>query len=131
MHFFDFVLLHEEDQLEILWYNGEQIGRRKEKEFLILLYQVEGFYVEVYYNTKYKEIEKYLGFECTDKLEPYISHIDLAPVYKCLKKKPKNAVTDFGSDVIERVTEKKQPAHQLPQHKSLWRILRSMFHKEG
>lgn len=129
MHFFDFVLLHEEQQLEMLWYNGEQIGRRKEREFIILLYQVEGFYVEVYYNTKYKEIEKYLSFECTDKLEPYTRHIDLAPVYKYLKRRPKNGGKDFGSDIITRVTENKAGTLTTIQRKSLWHKLRAIFHK--
>ena len=129
MHFFDFVLLTEDEQLEMLWYNGEQIGRRKDREFLVLLYQVEGFYVEVYYNTKYKEIEKYLSFECTDKLEPYISHIDLSPVYKYMKRKPKNTAVDFSDDVINMVREKKKQPHTIVHRKNLWSRIREMFLK--
>ena len=130
MHFFDFVLLNEDEQLEMLWYNGEQIGRRKDREFLILLYQVEGFYVEVFYNTKYKEIEKYLSFECTDKLEPYINHIDLAPVYRYMKKRPKNAGHDFGEDVINKVREKKSLSLIVNDRRSLWEKLIAIFRSE-
>ncbi len=127
MHFFDFVLLRENEQLEMLWYNGEQIGRRKDKEFLILLYQVEGFYVEVFYNTKYKEIEKYLSFECTDKLEPYIHDMDLAPVYRYMKRKPRHSVEDFSEEVISKVIEPKNTVI-LPR-KSIWVKIRSIFHR--
>ena len=129
MHFFDFILLHEDEQLEMLWYNGEQIGRRKDREFLILLYQVEGFYVEVYYNTKFKEIEKYLSFECTDKLDPYISHMDLSPVYRFMKKRPKNAGVDFSDDVISQAREKKNFRVATRHKRNLWGKIRAMFQK--
>src|SRR6476620_789908 len=86
MHFLEFLRLREDDQLETLWYNGEQIGRRKDGEFLILLYQVEGFYVEVFYHTKKKLITKYVSFEDTDRLDPYISQMDLSLVYRYMRK---------------------------------------------
>lgn len=121
MHFFDFILLREDEQLEMLWYNGEQIGRRKQNEFLILLYQVEGFYVEVYYNTKYREIEKYLSFECTDKLEPYIRDIDLGIVYKCLKKRSKNPAEYSPDRVIDK------SIHGTNVSYKFWKRLRNIF----
>ena len=89
MHFFDFLQLEENDQIELLWYNGEHIATRKDGEFMMLLYQVEGFYVEVHYQTKERKITKYLCFECTDRLEPYLKIIDLTPLYKYLNKKAK------------------------------------------
>ncbi|MFL5772563.1 MAG: hypothetical protein ACJ75F_05365 [Flavisolibacter sp.] len=121
MHFFDFILLREDEQLEMLWYNGEQIGRRRHNEFLIQLYQVEGFYVEVYYNTKYREIEKYLSFECTDKLEPYIRDIDLGIVYKCLKKRSKNPAENSPDEIIGR------SIHQTNVSNSFWKKLKNIF----
>ena len=124
MHFFDFILLREDEQLEMLWYNGEQIGRRKQNEFLILLYQVEGFYVEVYYNTKYREIEKYLSFECTDKLEPYIRDIDLGIVYKCLKKRTKNLAGNFSNEILQNTIDGNNVS------KKFWKRLKRIFSKE-
>ncbi|GAC1426589.1 MAG: hypothetical protein NVS9B7_10190 [Flavisolibacter sp.] len=89
MHFFDFLQLEENEQIELLWYNGEHIATRKDGEFMMLLYQVEAFYVEVHYQTKERKITKYLCFECTDLLEPYLKIIDLSPLYKFLNKKAK------------------------------------------
>jgi hypothetical protein len=100
MHFFEFLQLHEDAQLETLWYNGEQVGRRREGEFLILLYQVEGFYVEVFYHTRDKQIKKYVSFECLDKLDPYIADMDISPVYKYMKRKTKKREIDFIGEVM-------------------------------
>ncbi len=89
MHFFDFLQLEENEQIELLWYNGEHIATRKDGEFMMLLYQVEAFYVEVHYQTKQRLITKYLCFECTDLLDPYLKTVDLSPLYKYLNKKAK------------------------------------------
>lgn len=119
MHFYDFIQLNETEQIEILWYNGEQIGRRKDEEHLILLYQVEGFYVEVFYHNKERVIKKYMSFECTDLLEPYLEKIDITTVYKQIKKPSKaidqamlqNAInrnTDAASQSSQKNDEQKQ-----------------------
>src|SRR5436305_15234807 len=112
MHFYDFIQLNETEQIEILWYNGEQIGRRKEEDYLILLFQVEGFYVEVFYHNKERVIKKYVSFECLDRLEPYLENIDISSVYKFIKRPPKFKNSDFigeviGSAIGNRLTEEK------------------------
>ena len=95
MHFNDFLQLNETEQVELLWYNGEQIGRRKEDDFLILLYQVEGFYVEVYYHRKERMIKKYLSFDCSDnRLNTYLEKIDISPIYKHTRKPSR--ISDMG-----------------------------------
>ena len=87
MHFNEFLQLNETEQVELLWYNGEQIGRRKEDDYLILLYQVEGFYVEVFYHRKERMIKKYLSFDCNDvRLNTYLEKIDISPLYKHTRK---------------------------------------------
>jgi len=78
MHFNEFLQLNETEQVELLWYNGEQIGRRKEDDYLILLYQVEGFYVEVFYHKADYVIVKYNPFTKSELLEPYLNEIDIS-----------------------------------------------------
>ena len=132
MHFYDFIQLNETEQIEILWYNGEQIGRRKEEDYLILLYQVEGFYVEVFYHNKERVIKKYMSFECTDLLDPYLEKIDIGSIYKQIKKQPKavdqamlNAATNNKFS-----TENSQEADKASKHKlNLWKKIRLIFQK--
>src|SRR5881227_1575585 len=124
MHFYDFIQLNETEQIEILWYNGEQIGRRKEEDHLILLYQVEGFYVEVFYHNKERVIKKYLSFECTDHLEPYLDTIDISLVYKYMKRTPKGPgnvllMTNTLNEGIKQDSQLQTPAKA--KHKNnLW-----------
>ena len=103
MHFNDFLQLDETGQLEILWYNGEQIGRRKENDYLVLLYQVEGFYVEVYYHTRLRAVRRYVSFQSTSRLEPYLQQIDLSVVFRQVKKQPKGRDNKFVQQVLTQV----------------------------
>lgn len=138
MNFFSFLQLDESEQIEVLWYNGEQIGRRREQDFLILLYQVEGFYVEVYYHTKLREIKKYLSFECTDRLEPYFESIDISPVYRYIKRGAAYASDSSGGRILTsslQKTSKEQqrlvvaPARKLKM--SLWTRVLSFLKISG
>ena len=133
MHFYDFIQLNETEQIEILWYNGEQIGRRKDEEHLILLYQVEGFYVEVFYHNKERVIKKYMSFECTDLLEPYLEKIDITTVYKQIKKQPKT----IDQAMIEAAISKKKensnstPSNKGTNKKNFWSKIKMILkHKE-
>jgi hypothetical protein len=46
-----------------------------------LLYQVNSFYVEVYYNKEYNPIKKFRSFSSTDELNPYLEQIDLNEIF--------------------------------------------------
>lgn len=76
MTLYEFNLLDEMEQAEILW-NAPCIDGREDAEHKILLYQVDRFYVEVYYHKEYNVIRKFMSFESTDQLEPYLQKIDL------------------------------------------------------
>ena len=76
MKMHDFQLLPEQDQIEILYQFGVYIGKHKQP-FYIFLYQLEGFYVEVFYR-KYRSHVKHLHcFESTEFLDPYLEQIDV------------------------------------------------------
>ena len=77
MKIHDFQLLPEQDQIETLYQFGSYIGKRKQAFSIILLYQLEGFYVEVFYR-KYRSQVKHLHcFESTELLDPYLEQINV------------------------------------------------------
>ena len=136
MHFNEFLQLNETEQVELLWYNGEQIGRRKENDYLILLYQVEGFYVEVFYHRKERVIKRYMSFDCSDRrLEPYLEKIDISPIYKQIRKPSRYSdqglVNYFVSLATEKPSEQVQATcneSQVSKRSFLQRLI-SLFHK--
>jgi len=77
MKLFEFRLLSDEEQLELLYTEGVYIGKRKENGKTILLYQLDSFYVEVFY----KKYRYFVGeVRCTDStscLEPYLDQINI------------------------------------------------------
>jgi hypothetical protein len=73
----EFIAMDETAQAEIL--SGRScIWGRDEDNFKVLLYQVDSFYVEVYYHKKHREIKKLQPFEDTDLLAPYLNRIDIS-----------------------------------------------------
>ena len=73
----EFMELDEADQAEALTNKACIIGR-DEDQFKVLLYQVDSFYVEVYYHKGHREIKRLLPFEDTDLLAPYLHKIDIS-----------------------------------------------------
>ena len=130
MNLYRFLKLDETQQTEILWYNGVQIGRRKDEEHTILLYQVESFYVEVFYNRKEKIIKKYRCFEQVDQLAPYLEAIDISPVYRQIKKTPsRNTMAPYENlfRAINHPEQDGQPAIKKKSN-SLWLVIMQLFH---
>jgi hypothetical protein len=76
MTLYEFNLLSENDQAEVVW-SGSHIGERTENEYEILLYQVDGFYVEVFYHKEQNQIVRFRSFSSLNQLNPYLEQIDL------------------------------------------------------
>ena len=82
MKMHDFQLLPQQDQIEILYQGGVYIGKQRQAFSIILLYQLEGFYVEVFYR-KYRSHVKHLHcFDSTEALEPYLEQINVETWYQ-------------------------------------------------
>lgn len=79
MTLYQYNLLQDYLQLELLWAYGVLIGERNDRSYKIILYQLDGFYVEVFYTIKYDVLKRYRSFNSTDQLEPYFKklHIEL------------------------------------------------------
>jgi hypothetical protein len=48
----------------------------------VFLFQVDGFYVEVFYERKTQKAVLFKSFDDTDQLEPYLNKIDLLSLMK-------------------------------------------------
>jgi hypothetical protein len=77
MLMYDFQLLPEQQQIEILYRTGVYVGKRKEGISVILLYQLESFYVEVFYIKYRSHVMQLHCFDSTELLDPYLEQIDV------------------------------------------------------
>ena len=76
----DFALLEEDKQIALLQREGVYIGKRKAGGQIILLYQLESFYVEIFYRKHRCFIDRLTFHSSTSCLEPYLSQIQLMPL---------------------------------------------------
>lgn len=73
----EFRLLSEPDKIAIIYEDGVYIGKRKEAGISILIYQLDKFYVEVYYRVYRKNIWKLRCSSSTTILDPYLEQIEV------------------------------------------------------
>lgn len=76
MTLYQFNQLDEMEQQEAIW-EGVLIADREDGEHKILLYQIDSFYVEVFYHQEYNVIRRYRSFSSTEQLAPYLEKIKL------------------------------------------------------
>jgi hypothetical protein len=72
----EFEEMDQSEKMEAVW-EGAFITNRVDSEHEILLYQVDSFYVELYYDKKCNHISRFRSFSSTDELTPYLEQIDL------------------------------------------------------
>ena len=68
--------LSEDEQSDVIAKKGVLISVRRTEEYRILLYQIEGFYAEVFYHPTNNAI-RIKSFSSTEGLQPYLSQISL------------------------------------------------------
>ena len=68
------------EQQDLLLKKGIFIAERFDGPFRIMLYQLDGFYVEVYFFNLYNKVAYFLGYDTTEVLEPYLAQIDVSDV---------------------------------------------------
>jgi hypothetical protein len=73
---YDFRSLSDFEQAEAVW-NGTLLAHREDGFFRTLLYQVDSFYVEVYYHKEANVLLQFRSFTTTSLLDPYLGQIDL------------------------------------------------------
>ena len=77
MNIFDFHRLNEKQQLDTLEKSGVFIAEMNGPYYNIKLYQVNGFYVELYFHTHFNVVVNINCFTNTDCLDPYLENIRL------------------------------------------------------
>ena len=77
MTLYEFKLLSDREQLDLLQDQGTYIGKRKERALTLLLFQLEGFYIEIWYQKHRFHILRVRCFSSTLLLEPYLDQIDI------------------------------------------------------
>jgi hypothetical protein len=78
MRLSDFIMLDEAEKKSTVIQAGVLIAKRFEVDYTIFLFQLGSYYVEAYCNPENRAIEKYLVFDSTKWLTPYLKtiHID-------------------------------------------------------
>jgi len=77
MRLTEFEELAEYAMLDVIKDKGVYIGKLKTKGIISILYQVEGFYVEVTYIKYRHSIKNIRCFESAEKIDRYLKQVDL------------------------------------------------------
>ena len=78
MTIYNFNRMDAVNKVDALIHYSELIDKRTDEQYRVLLYQIEGFYVEVYYDIAYNKIRKIKSFTSTGLLKPYLQKIDIS-----------------------------------------------------
>jgi hypothetical protein len=73
----DFKSLSRDEQVTILYQEGVYIGKKKVEKLTVLLYQLESFYVELFYSSYRRSIQKLRVTDSTFILDPYLEQIEI------------------------------------------------------
>ena len=73
----EFAGLPEEIQFEVLHKHGVYIGKRRMEDRVAMLFQLHGFYVELFYSQYRKNIEQVLTSDQTEILQPYLDQVQI------------------------------------------------------
>ena len=74
----EFLELSTEEQFRLLHKDGVFVGKRKVEQQTVVLLQLYGFYVEVYYKVYRKEMERLITSANTDILQPYLDQSNIS-----------------------------------------------------
>jgi hypothetical protein len=78
MNLLEFNKLDAINKFDALCRCGELLGERISQGAKVLLYQIDAFYVEVYYVASLNKIAKMRSFSSTNLLKPYLEEIDIS-----------------------------------------------------
>lgn len=76
----DFRNMSEEKQREFFIKKAVLLGERKTAQYYILLFQLEGFYIEIFSSKKEREVTLIKTFTTTEELEPYLKALDISEI---------------------------------------------------
>jgi hypothetical protein len=59
---------------------GVYIANKVKDQYILLLYQLDSFYAEVYYDYEEEQVGYIRTFNSTEELKPYLQSIDITPI---------------------------------------------------
>lgn len=77
MNVAEFKVLHRGDQEKLLVTAAAHIADRYEPDYHVVLFQLDGFYIEAFYNNRLNKLITVCAFTSMDRLMPYLQRIDL------------------------------------------------------
>ncbi|WP_132055827.1 hypothetical protein [Pseudocnuella soli] len=80
---FDFSLLSQHDQMDLIYTTGVYLGKYKFGRVVKVLYQLDYFYIEIAYRKYRSHIESVRCFESTEPLDPYLERINIEELISC------------------------------------------------
>jgi hypothetical protein len=78
----EFKRLERKQQTDATWQLGEQVAIRITDSHQILLWVIEDFYVELFYNYREGKVEKLKSFRNPDLLFRYLKQIDISALFR-------------------------------------------------
>lgn len=72
-----FIQMQREEQEEILYRKGVYIGKQRKAEQVAILFQLEGFYVEVHYKEYRQYIDRIKVTSNPDIIDQYLEPFDM------------------------------------------------------
>lgn len=72
-----FTILSKDEQQDVVLKEGIFLAEREDGPFRVMLYQLNYYYVEVYFVNRYNKVSFFKTFENTETLKPYLKKIDL------------------------------------------------------
>lgn len=79
----EFEILDDCAKIDLLYKAGVYSGKCRSGKSIVILYQLEGFYVEIFYKKYRCIISRLHCFTSTKFLNPYLQQIDVEHLVKC------------------------------------------------
>jgi hypothetical protein len=77
MTLYEYRLLDDHQQVDMLYSQGAYLAKRRCGHLRVILYQLDSFYIEVYYSKYRTVIQTLKSFHSVEHLGPYLELIDL------------------------------------------------------
>ncbi len=69
--------LEESIQIGVIWNNGVHVATRDDNIYQYLLYQLDDFYVEVWYHVELEVIHRFFAFDDMNGLDLYLCEMNI------------------------------------------------------
>ncbi len=83
MNFYEFRMLDKNEQIDLLYKDGIYIGKLKEGRLVVVLYQLDSYYIKVFYQKYRCYVSRLYCFTSIVLLDPFLDQVNLHGVVKC------------------------------------------------